>query len=145
MKSFRYALAGILHTLKTERNLRIHCSVAVLVLFFAWYGEVSARHVPILFVCIGSVLTAELFNTAFERLCDLVHPEQHPAVKVIKDVSAGAVLVSAIASATAGLWIFLSPAVLFTVLSKFSEAPYVPVILVVFTVFLFYFCKGKKK
>ena len=144
MNCFRYACAGILHAIKTARNLRIHLSVTAFVLFFTWYGEVSVRQIPILFFCIGSVLTAELFNTAFERLCDLVHPDMHPAVKVIKDVAAGAVLLSAIASAVTGLWIFLSPSVLFTVLSRFLDALYVPVILLVFAVVLFFFCKGKK-
>lgn len=144
MKSFRYAFAGILQALKTERNLRFHFCMTAFVLFFAWYGEVPPHRVPILFICIGAVLTAELFNTAIEALCDLVHPERHPAVKLIKDVAASAVLCTAISAAAAGLWIFLDPAVLDAVCSKFRETPYIPLLLAVFAAFLLFLCKVKK-
>jgi len=144
LSSFRCAIAGIIHTIKHERNLRIHLCMMIYVLFFAWFGEVPKGQIPILFVCFGMVLTAELFNTAIERICDLVHPEQHPTVKLIKDVAAGAVLFSAIMAAAAGLWIFLDPAVLFTVISKFLEHPYIPLLLAVSLAFSLFFCKAKK-
>ena len=143
-KSFRYAFAGITYALRHERNLRVHLCVLVYVLFFAWFGQVPSTQIPILFVCFGIVLSAELTNTAIERICDLVHPEEHPLVKIIKDVAAGAVLISAIMAAGAGLWIFLSPAVLFTVISKFLESPYIPILLAISVIFSVIVCKVKK-
>ncbi|MBQ3055232.1 MAG: diacylglycerol kinase family protein [Oscillospiraceae bacterium] len=144
LNSFRYAVSGILHAIKSERNLRIHLCMMGYVLFFAWFGEVSSRQIPILFVCFGMVLTAELINTAIEQICDLVQPDKHPAVKIIKDIAAGAVLFSAIMAAAAGLWIFLDPAVFLTVIAKFLESPYIPVLLAVSVAFSLLFCKAKK-
>ena len=142
--SFRHAFSGIALAFRQERNLRIHLCMTVYVLFFAWLGNVPSSQIPILLVCIGMVLTAELVNTAIDCICDLVHPEKHPLVKIIKDVAAGAVLISAITAACAGLWIFLSPAVLFTVISKCLETPYIPILLAISVVFSVFLCKTKK-
>ena len=142
--SFRYATEGILHAIRNERNLRIHLCTIAYVLFFAWLGEVPSQQIPVLFVCFGLVLCAELFNTVVERLCDLVHPDKHPSVKIIKDVAAAAVLIAAIMVAAAGLWIFLSPAVFLTVISKFFENIYIPILLVISLVLAYFFCRTKR-
>ena len=58
-------------------------------------------------MCIGTVIAAELFNTAIEKLVDLVSPERHPVAGRVKDIAAGAVLVCAVAAAIIGLIIFI--------------------------------------
>lgn len=145
LQSFRRAAAGILSVIRSERNIRIHLSFLCYVLFFAWYGQVPARQIPILFLCFGMVLSAELFNSAIEHFCDAAHPEYDPTVKTIKDIASGAVLLTAIAAAIAGLWIFCAPSVLLTVLSKFLESPYIAVLLGLSLIPIFLFCKGKKR
>jgi diacylglycerol kinase (ATP) len=58
-------------------------------------------------MCIGTVIAAELFNTAIEKLVDLVSPERHPVAGRVKDIAAGAVLICAVAAAIIGLIIFI--------------------------------------
>ena len=58
-------------------------------------------------LCIGSVLVVELLNTAIEKLCDVLQKNFHPGIKIVKDVVAGAVLVSALGSVCIGAMIFL--------------------------------------
>ncbi|MBR2161574.1 MAG: diacylglycerol kinase family protein, partial [Bacteroidaceae bacterium] len=58
-------------------------------------------------LCFSMVISAELFNSAVERLTDLAHPDLHPLAGKVKDIAAGAVLVTAIAAAAVGLIIFL--------------------------------------
>ncbi len=62
----------------------------------------------LLLLTIGGVLTLELFNTAFERVMDMLKPRIHPYVRVVKDVVAGAVLIGAIVALSIGVMIFLS-------------------------------------
>ena len=72
---------------------------------YAWQGTRTEWTVVIL--CFGVVIAAELFNTAIERLVDLVSPERHPVAGQVKDIAAGAVLVCAVAAAIIGLIIFI--------------------------------------
>ena len=104
--SFRYAFMGIWHVLLSEWNMRIHVLAAVVVVCFGIYFKITDTEWCIVTLCIGIVMAAEMFNTAFEGLIDLVQPEQHPLAGKIKDVAAGAVLVTALAAAVAGVLIF---------------------------------------
>ncbi|MFC7748066.1 diacylglycerol kinase family protein [Lentibacillus kimchii] len=101
------AYNGLKETFRTERNFRIHSIVALAVIAAGF-----ALHLPLIkwafiSLLIGLVLTAELFNTAVEKMLDYLRPNIHPQAKVIKDIAAGAVLISAIAAAVAGIIIFL--------------------------------------
>ena len=102
-----YACHGIAHAFKTERNFRIEifCGAAVCIAGFVF--EISETAWLIIFINIGIVLSAELLNTAIEKLCNLFTTESHPAVKIIKDASAAAVLVSVIVAAVCGAMIFI--------------------------------------
>lgn len=60
----------------------------------------------ILVGCFGVVIAAELFNSALERLVDLVSPQHHPLAGQVKDIAAGAVLVCAMAAALIGSILF---------------------------------------
>ncbi len=106
-RSFGHAARGIVHALKTEQNLQIHVLIAIVVLGLSIYLHVSPLELAIILLAIALVLTAEVINTVVEDLLDLIHPERHPAVGLIKDVLAGAVLIAALIAAIIGGLIFL--------------------------------------
>lgn len=97
-QSLQFAIRGIFETMKTERNFRLQIGAALM----AGIVLVVLRPAPIwwalVIICIGSVLAAELLNTALEKLIDRVHPELDPLIKRSKDSAAGAVLVLSIVS-----------------------------------------------
>lgn len=95
LRSFRYALDGLKYAFVTQRNMRIHLLVSVLVLLLSLYLPLTKIEVLILFICIILVLFAELINTVMETIVDMVTEEYHPLAKIAKDVAAGAVLLTA--------------------------------------------------
>jgi len=107
IKSFGYAFKGIASLLKKEHNAWIHCLAIVVVTSLGFYFHITHIEWCIVLLCFGMVLAAEGFNTAIERLVDLVSPERHPVAGDVKDVAAGAVLICAIAAAIIGCIIFL--------------------------------------
>ncbi len=107
LRSFVYAFNGLKILLKEEHNSRIHLVAAVLVLALGWFLKLSPIEWVLLAVAIGSVFTAELFNSALENLADFVSPEKQEKIKKAKDLAAAAVLVSAIVSVATACLIFL--------------------------------------
>lgn len=107
IKSFKYAFKGIYATLLSQHNFWIHLVVTVLVIGFGIFLELSIYEWLIIILCIGFVLTAEIFNSAIELLTDIVSPEYNSTAGLVKDMAAGAVLISAVSSAVIGLIIFL--------------------------------------
>lgn len=107
IKSFGYAFQGIGNFIRKEPNAWIHCTAVVVVTSLGLYYGISATEWCIVILCFGLVLMAEAFNTAIERLVDLVSPDFHPLAGTIKDVAAGAVLLGAIAVAIVGCIIFI--------------------------------------
>lgn len=88
-----FAVAGILHALRTEYSFRLQALAACIVFALLAYLRPSAVWCAIIGLTVVLVLAAELFNTALELLVDHLHPEQHPRIKVVKDCAAAAVLV----------------------------------------------------
>lgn len=109
LNSAGHAYRGIVLFIRTERNARIEIFIAFVVMAFAIWLHVSFIEFAILLLCIGAVLSAEAFNSAVERMADFHSKEIHPEIRNIKDIAAGAVLISAIVSAMIGLLIFLPP------------------------------------
>ncbi len=107
-ESLRNALAGLLWAVRAERSATLLFLAAVLALAVALAIGLEGFSLALLILVIVLVLTAELFNTALERLLDLVHSDYHPQVQRIKDLSAGAVLLSALAAFAIGLLLFWS-------------------------------------
>lgn len=105
--SFKYAFAGLKYVLITQQNAWIHTTITAAVIILAAFSELTFQDWGILLLAIGLVWTAEIFNTALEALVNLVSPQPHPLAKVAKDVSAAAVLISAIISIGIGLIILL--------------------------------------
>lgn len=106
-RSFRFALAGLVTMLRSQHNAWLHALATVLVLILSAAVGLSSMQWCIIILCIGLVWSAEAFNTALEVLCDVVHPDQHPKIKIVKDVAAAAVLLVSIAAALIGAIIFI--------------------------------------
>lgn len=102
LDSFKYAYQGIVYTLRTQRNMRIHVSAAALVILTAIFLKVTKVEMAILILSCNIVITAEMINTSIESTIDLYSRQRHPLAKIGKDVAAAAVLVSSISSAVVG-------------------------------------------
>ena len=104
---FRYAFAGVCFAFKHERNFKIELLCAIAVSATGFIFHISRIEWCIILVNIGAVLSAELFNTAIEKMCNEFSKEIRRGIKAIKDVSAAAVLIFAIISVVCGLIIFV--------------------------------------
>ena len=107
LKSFQYAFEGLNSFFKTQHNAIIHLIMTLLAISAAVLYHVTRVEATAIVLATGFVWAAELFNTAVEKLADLVSKDQRPEIKFIKDVSAAAVLLSAIAAFITGGIIFL--------------------------------------
>ncbi|NQX92965.1 MAG: diacylglycerol kinase family protein [Flavobacteriales bacterium] len=104
-KSFGYAFQGLAAFCK-EAHARIHFAMAGLVILAGIILEVIKQDWCVLILCISAVIGIEMINSAIEKLCDVVHPDQHSGIKATKDIAAGGVLVVSIAAAIIGCIIF---------------------------------------
>lgn len=102
IESFMNAFQGVVYALVKERNMKIHLAVSFFVFLIALWLEVSRLELAILCLTIAMVLCFELINTAMEVVVDFIVDVYHPKAKIIKDVSAGAVFVSAFFSIIIG-------------------------------------------
>ncbi|TCO80038.1 diacylglycerol kinase [Marinisporobacter balticus] len=104
--SFNYAIDGIIYTLKTQRNMRIHFTMAVIVLFLSLFFDLSKLEILILFFTIALVVIAEMINTSIEASIDLITDQYHELAKIAKNVAAGAVLIAALNAVVVAYIIF---------------------------------------
>jgi diacylglycerol kinase (ATP) len=102
IRSFRYAIVGILRMLRCQHNAWIHLIVTLGVVAAGFVFQLSRGEWCWIVLAMAIVWTAEALNTAFEFLADAASPSFHPIVRDAKDVAAGAVLITAIAAATIG-------------------------------------------
>ncbi|HHT73124.1 MAG TPA: phosphatase PAP2 family protein [Firmicutes bacterium] len=107
LESFNFAIQGVVHTLRTQRNMKIHGLTGILVMIFAAVLNVSRMELIALFLVVGLVITAELFNTSIEAVVNLVTKDYHPIAAVAKNVAAGAVLVAAVVAVFVGYLVFI--------------------------------------
>lgn len=96
--SFKYASSGFVHALRTEKNFRLECAAVILSVILGTLFKLSKIEWLVLIVFIPLLLAAELFNTAFEYLCNRVTQEIDPAIKACKDISAAAVMMVTLVS-----------------------------------------------
>lgn len=106
-RSFVYAWMGLKALLTTEHNAYIHLAFTLMTLALGCIMHLDATECTLLIFSTALVWMAELFNTAIEKTADLISKEQHPQIKLIKDVSAAAVLVAAVAAFLIGCTIFI--------------------------------------
>lgn len=113
INSFKYAIQGIFTSFKTEKNMKIHILIMLLVIATGIVLKISKPEWIICIILFSIVIAGELFNTAIETVVDMVIPERNEKAKIAKDVSAGAVLVLAIGSALIGFIIFVPKILMF--------------------------------
>ena len=107
LNGFKYASAGLLIAIREEWSFRSQIGFGLVALFLSWYFPITRTEFVFIIFMIGIVMSAELFNTAIEELCDMVKSEQHPHVAKIKDLAAAGVLVSSFTALVVGLIIFV--------------------------------------
>lgn len=106
LKSFRYAFKGVGYLISGEHNAWIHCFAAILVTVGGFLFGLSSAEWTVVVLVIGFVFSMEAVNSAVEALCDFVSPEHREIIGRVKDLAAGAVLISAISAAIIGGIIF---------------------------------------
>jgi len=106
LASFRYALQGLVQVCKTERNMKIHLAAAMIALALSGFLRLSWYEFLFIALAVSMLIMAEGFNTAIEKVVDLVSPDHHPLAGMAKDISAGSVLVAVIFAVVVGVVIF---------------------------------------
>ncbi len=106
LESFNYAFEGIIHVLRTQRNMRIHFVVAILVLVAGLATNVDRLELIALLLAIAFVLIAEMINTALEAAIDVATTAFDPMAKLAKDIAAGAVLIATVNAVAIGYLVF---------------------------------------
>ena len=125
IESFNYAFEGIIHVLRTQRNMRIHFAIAIGVLIAALAFDVSRLELIALLLAIAFVLIAEMVNTAIEAAVDVASTSFDPMAKLAKDIGAGAVLIAAVNAIAVGYLVFSGQVAdeSSRLLDRLSEAP----------------------
>jgi diacylglycerol kinase (ATP) len=106
LETFNYAFQGVIHTLRTHRNMRIHVAIAVAVLIAALALGVSRLDLIALLISITFVLVAEMINSAIEGAIDVATTSFDPMAKLAKDIAAGAVLIATVNAVAVGYLVF---------------------------------------
>ncbi len=142
IESFNYAVEGIIHVLRTHRNLRIHFAAAIAVLVAALSLGVDRIEMVVLFISITFVLVAEMINSAIEAAIDVATSSFDPLAKLAKDIAAGAVLIASVNAVVVGYLVFSGQVgeKASNVLERLRDAParvtIIALILVVFLVIM---------
>lgn len=137
--SFNFAFEGIIYAFKTQRNMKIHFIVAIIILSFSLFFDLSRLEILILILTISMVIITEMINTSIEMTIDLITDKYHIFAKIAKNVAAGAVLISAINSIIVAYLIFFSKINPYTqiVLHRVRQSPthitFIILLVVIFT------------
>ncbi|HYZ18845.1 MAG TPA: diacylglycerol kinase [Gaiellaceae bacterium] len=106
LESFNFAFEGVIHVLRTQRNMRIHFAIAAAVLIAALALGVDKGELIALLLAISFVLIAEMINTALEAGIDVATTSFDPLAKLAKDIAAGAVLIATVNAVAIGYLVF---------------------------------------
>ena len=104
--SFLNAFRGIFIMMKTERNFQLESFAFLVNLFLIFYLHLSKADALLILIVSSGVLAAEIFNTAIEKICDIIQPEFDERIRFIEDISAGAVLLMAAVSVITGVLVY---------------------------------------
>lgn len=105
-RSFINAFRGIFLMIKTERNFQIELAAFFINLFLIFYFKLSAIDTVLILIASFAVLSAEIFNTAIERICDIIQPDFDKRIGFIKDIAAGAVVLMVVAAVIVGIFVY---------------------------------------
>ncbi|KAB3533252.1 diacylglycerol kinase [Alkaliphilus serpentinus] len=136
--SFNFAFEGIIYAFKTQRNMKIHFLMAILILSLSLFFDLSKIEILVLILTISMVIIAEMINTSIEMTIDLITDKYHIFAKIAKNVAAGAVLISAINSIIVAYFIFFHKVNPFTqiVLHRVRQSP-IHITFIIFLVVVF--------
>jgi diacylglycerol kinase (ATP) len=104
--SFNFAIEGLIHVLRTHRNMRIHFAIAIGVMVGAVWAGVNRFELIALLLSIAFVLVAEMINSAIEQAIDVSTTAFDPLAKLAKDIAAGAVLIASVNAIAVGYLVF---------------------------------------
>ncbi|BBO23431.1 MAG: phosphatase PAP2 family protein [Armatimonadetes bacterium] len=107
LEAFNVAMRGLVYTFRTQRHMRFHLYVVLVVTIAGVFFGLRLRELLVLLFTISLVLVAEMFNSAIETTVDLVQPTYHPLAKFAKDIAAGAVLITTIIALVVGSLLLL--------------------------------------
>lgn len=106
--ALKNAINGIIFAFKSETNIKIDILAMILVIIGSIIIKVNYIELLIIILTIGLVISAEMFNSAIENTVDLVTQEYNERAKIIKDISAGAVLITSIIAVIVAVIIFMN-------------------------------------
>jgi diacylglycerol kinase (ATP) len=109
IKSTNHAIEGILHAAKTQRHMRYHFYTAIVILIVSFSLGINWSELVILITLSIIVLSVEMLNSALETITDILFRDYDERAKRIKDMAAGAVLITAMGAAVIGFVILLEP------------------------------------
>ncbi|MEK6591070.1 MAG: diacylglycerol kinase, partial [Nitrospinota bacterium] len=139
-ESLNCAIEGILYVVKHERHMKYHFVIACIVLLISLFLNLSTFEFVLLSLSITFVLFAEIINTAFEVVTDMITTEYNPLIKAVKDMAAGGVLIASIGAAVMGYWILskhiFSPINLSLILVKRSSELVTIISLIIVIIFV---------
>jgi diacylglycerol kinase (ATP) len=102
-----YASKGAWILLRTEASIQMQAALVILITIAGFYFEITATEWIAQTLCIGLIMGLEAMNTAAEAIADFIHPDFHEKIGQIKDIAAGAVLITALAATIVGLIIYV--------------------------------------
>ncbi|MBU4128672.1 diacylglycerol kinase [bacterium] len=146
LESFNSAVEGIIYVLKTQRNMRIHFLVAIIILVGSLFlrPRLSPVELMILSFTIALVLITEMLNTAVEKTIDLMNDTYHPLARIAKDITAGTVLIVSVIAIVVGYLIlfrrYLAPGIesaMTSVKASSAHITFVSLMVVILVVILF--------
>jgi len=106
LKSFKYAISGLVKIFKEEQNLRIQFFLGLITLCFAYLFKIEKIELLLIIFSVGLVILMETINSAVERIADVLKPRINNYIKEIKDITAAAVMIASIISLIIGIMIF---------------------------------------
>ncbi|MBT4210216.1 MAG: diacylglycerol kinase family protein [Candidatus Komeilibacteria bacterium] len=107
-KNFRFAFRGLKTVFSTEKTFRLHTIIAILVVAYSWYQGIEKIYWVVILMIIALVMALEIFNSAIERLVDMLAPRTHKFAKEVKDLLAAMVLLVSLFAAAIGFIVFLA-------------------------------------
>ncbi|MCB0461436.1 MAG: diacylglycerol kinase family protein [Flavobacteriaceae bacterium] len=107
IKSIGYAFKGAYYLIATEASIKVQFAIGIIITIAGFYFELSTTEWMIQILVIALIMAFEGLNTAIEEIANFIHPEYHKKIGLIKDISAGAVFIFAIAAIIIGLIIYL--------------------------------------
>lgn len=106
-RSFYFATRGIRECFSSEQNFKVHSFVAIVVILCSYLLKISEYEWLFVFLIVTQVMSAEIINTAVEKIADFIEPNKNEKIRVIKDMTAGMVLITTIGAAICATIIFL--------------------------------------